>query len=181
MEQGQLPRLAAQNISVLHETDPRADGQRRSVNIERRRIKIDRTVNGIDMQVDVPAQSYYGVVLSHPPAAAPATPWRIMLVHHDPDLSLILYHSDDDADVVAIWNEWSDFFSLPRLVEHPDGALDCADVYVGGLAMGRAPRWRRRGGTLANRRPRFFTRRKPGNPLRMMLNHAGEREIIART
>lgn len=172
--------LAAQNISALHATDLRADGQRRSVNIDRRRIKIDRKVNGIDMHVDVPAQSYYGVVLSHPPASAPATPWRIMLVHRDPDLSVILYHNDSDEDVVAIWNEWSDFFSLPRLVEHPDGALDCADVYIGGLAMGRAPLWRRRGGTLANRRPRFFARRKRGNQLRMLLKHEGEREIIAR-
>ncbi|MBM3608614.1 MAG: hypothetical protein FJX29_09215 [Alphaproteobacteria bacterium] len=158
----------------------RADGARRSLRCDRSSISIARKVRGIQMNLNVPARSYFGVVLSVLADGQGAPFYRISMPHADPDLAICLYESSSDEDIVAIWKAWANYFQLPKLLEREAGELESGEAWLGHVALGAAHKWRRRGSQLRKRRSRMSARRRTGDLSRMGQMHAGEREIIAR-
>jgi hypothetical protein len=165
--------------------DHRAENNRRTVHFEEGRIVIMRRIHGVSMRVTMPVNKYDGIGVLLPNMAEGREEFSVMLVHTDPDLSVLLYQDCNPLLVDAAMAEWSQFFNLPIL----DGRPDCdqpvhhappARAVVGAVTLGGAMPQRRRGGTLAKRRPRYFARRKIGSAVLMEQVHRGEREIIAR-
>jgi hypothetical protein len=86
------------------------------------------------------------------------------MVHADPDLCLTLAEADDDRDINAEWRLWARALGLPTLVERVEGRAEPDRPTLGKVVV-RRPAPRRRGKTIASRRPRFLTRRKVGRPM----------------
>jgi hypothetical protein len=143
--------------------DPRADGRQRIVRLDSENVVIARVVAGVSMNVTVAASAYRGVMLRIVGARADGFCYEIRLVHADPDLCVTLAQADDDWDIQAEWRLWARVLRLPALVERVEGRDEPDRPMLGKVAVRRsAPR--RRGKTIAARRPRFLTRRKVGRP-----------------
>ena len=143
--------------------DPRADGRRRIVRLDGDKVAIHRVVGGVFMRVTVPTSAYRGVALRVVDARDDGFTYEILLVHADPDLSVALAETRDDIDVQAEWRLWARVLGLPALVERVEGRDESDETLLGRVAVKPvAPR--RRGKTIASRRPRFLTRRKIGRP-----------------
>ena len=161
-------------------SDPRADGQARSVSLTRDVVRIDRRVQGVAMRLAVPVHAYRGVALLLRPDEGGALSYGLRLLHPDAELSVTLDQASDDQDIVADWRLWSRFFRLPALVERQAGTIVEADARLGKVVLGEGAADRRAGRLTSRRRPRFLRRRKPGiGPAHLV--HAGEREMIARS
>ena len=158
--------------------DARADGSQREVFLARGEVLIRRRVAGIDMRLDVPARAYRGVLLSLDASEEGEALFRLSLLHGDPDLSVILQEAPDDSDIVAEWTSWARYFGVPRLVERNRGVIEPAEETCGAIALGRAFKLRRRGASLARRRPRLFMRRKTGDQSRVGKRLESERVIV---
>jgi len=143
--------------------DPRADGRRRLVRLDRDNVVIARVVAGVSMNVTVATSAYRGVMLRVAGARDDGFCYEIRLVHADPDLCVALGQADDDWDVQAEWRLWARVLGLPTLVERVEGRDEPDRPMVGKVAA-RRPAPRRRGKTIAARRARFLTRRKVGRP-----------------
>jgi len=152
-------------LSSLAERDSRADGQSREVFCTTSQISIRRKMQGIAMQIDTPARQYIGVVLSIFEGRDGLPFFRISLPHPDPDLAIVLFEARDDRDIVAVWNAWSAYFSLPKFLERRPGDLECGVRYIGATQLGVMPLWRRRGSTLAKRKPKLLNRRRAAHAL----------------
>jgi hypothetical protein len=135
--------------------DARADGATRDVLLERDRILIRRRVDGVKMKLGVPLSAYHGVVLSLLETAAGRTFYRI----RDADLIVVLDEALDDRDVVAEWKLWAKVLAKPKFIERTPGCLLGEEVRMGALALGRGSSLRRRGSSLAKRKPRNIKRR----------------------
>lgn len=190
MQSGQeLLKQAATKRPALNrpivDRDNRAENNQRTVHFEEERIVIMRRIHGVSMRVTMPVNKYDGIGVLLPNIAEGRDGFSVVLAHADPDLSVVLYQDRNPLLVDAAIAEWSQFFNLPVL----DGRPDCdqpvrhaspARAVVGAVTLGGAMPLRRRGGTLAKRRPRYFARRKAGSATLMEQVHKGEREIIAR-
>ncbi len=139
------------------EADPRADGALRRVCLVDGKVVIDRHLDGMAMRLGIPCAAYLGVVLCATPEG-----FSIRLVHADPDLSVVLHESADDADIVAQWRFFAECTGLPKFLERDADCLESAETWLGGLCLGPAPVMRRRGAVALRRRPRFLTRRRMG-------------------
>jgi hypothetical protein len=106
------------------------------------------------------AQAYAGVVLAlyETPSGRPA--YRVKLWHGDDAARTVcLLETFEGEEALAAWTSRALHFGLPRFVEREPGLIEGAERR---LAMaGQTPNWRRRGATLANRRPRILRRRFP--------------------
>ncbi len=143
------------------ETDPRADGAKRRVFMGEGKVIIDRQVEGMAMRLGLPCSAYRGVVLTL--AGAPEAPrFLIRLAHADPELSVTLLETEDDAEIVAQWRAFAATTGLPRFLEREPGVLEAAETKLGEVVVGPAPAMRRRGAVALRRRPRFLTRRRMG-------------------
>ncbi|MCC2095947.1 MAG: hypothetical protein KDJ29_03605 [Hyphomicrobiales bacterium] len=195
MQSGQEPLKLPEMDRSFVDRDKRAENHQRTVHFESNRIVIMRRIHGVSMRVTMPVQRYAGVGVLLPNLAENRRAFSIMLVHEDPDLSVCLFEGSDPLLVDAALAEWAQFFELPVLggdmpagagtVFHADADVECGQVNaepvaIGKIMLGDVPPMRRRGGTLAKRRPRFFARRRVGLLERMDEVHEGEREIIAR-
>lgn len=152
--------ITGRALSSLAESDPRADGGAREIHCTRCLVQIRRSVRNIPMQLDLPARAFRGVALSILTSQSGRSFYRVSLVHEDADLSVVLFEAYDDADIVAVWNAWSHYFSLAKLLERQPGAYETAMKFVGATMMGTCPQWRRNGGSLAKRKPKHLTRRR---------------------
>jgi hypothetical protein len=161
-------------------SDPRADGQLRSVSLTRDIVRIDRRLHGIAMRVAVPVRDYRGVALALRPDPSGALSYQLHLLHRDAELSVALDEAVDDQDILADWRLWSRFFRLPALVERQTGVIEEADLTLGALLLGATPNPRRASRSVSKRRPRFLKRRKTGVLQGSVPVHAGEWEMIAR-
>jgi len=163
---------------ALFNEDRRAEDRRRAIFFEPDRIVIKRTVCGMAMRVTVPIDRYRGLrYIFH--TGARGGVYRVMLDHADPELGVILFESADSDLADAALSEWTRFFALAG-----DGGCDpgLAAPTPHGLQLAEAlPAARRRGATLAKRRPRLFARRQVGRLARMAVRFIGEAEIIARS
>jgi hypothetical protein len=116
-------------------------------------VTIARRIAGLETSVNVPTQSYRGVVLQSFAEGA----FRIVLRHVDPGLDVALAEEPDDAEVIADWRQFGRITGLPLLVEDVDGRVR---EIVDGAAM--RPATRRYGSALKLRRPRFLAKREMG-------------------
>ncbi len=168
--------------------DSRAENNQRTIHFETDRIVIVRKVHGVSMRVTMAISKYDGIGILAPNIAEGHSGFRVMLVHADPDLSVKLYEGSSPAMIDAAIAEWSQYFELPVIgsafcapPEMSAASVESDDGQRGRLRRGEKPMIRRRGGTLAKRRPRLYARRHTGKLDRMNENFCGEREIIART
>ena len=153
-------RISGSALSSLAERDSRADGGLREILCTAQHIAIKRRLHGISMQLEIPARSYIGVVLSLFTGNDGLPFYRISMPHPDPDLAIVLFEARDDRDILAVWKAWAKFFALPKLMERHPGELECEARHIGATIMGSRPLWRRRGGALAKRKPKLLNRRR---------------------
>jgi hypothetical protein len=160
--------------------DAVADGQVRTVEINRDRVRLCRLLRGMSMRVNVPINAFLGVALRMRPAKdGRPDSVELSLAHRDPALSVVLFAATDNLDVVAEWQLWGSVLGLPLLVADLAGRLREPFPRVGGVrAAAPGPRRRRRN-TIKRRRPTFPSRRRPGALAQAPVVRR-EREIIAR-
>ena len=162
--------------------DPTADGRVRDIEIDRNRVVVRRAVAGIRMRLNVPIESYLGVVVRIEPGPAPSYGnIAVVLAHRDPALSVTLSAAGDCDDVIADWQAWSKSLGCPMLVGDGEGAWREPMSRLGALVVTPPVPRRRRRSAHVKRRPRALMRRKPGRPALTALVHRDEREIIARS
>ncbi len=135
--------------------DSRADGGIRMVRLNRRGVSIERQVNGIKMHLAVPIRAYEGVVLTCDDHADRRL-YKVALVHHDPELSVLLHEAIESPAILTVWRSWAEYFSKPPLFHE---APSISQMELRSMAR---PRPRRRGRLLSSRRPRFLKRRRCG-------------------
>ena len=141
--------------------------------LARDRVVIARSVAGVFMHIAMTPDAYRGVVLRLSAMRDNVFHYEIRLAHRDPDLSVTLQEANDDSEIQADWRLWAKFLGLPTLVEREEGRAEPeAAPYA------RHLRARRRGKTIAGRRPRFLTRRKIGRADPDRASLAGSREIF---
>ena len=126
----------------------------RRVEIGAEWVTIRRDICGIEARVNVPTQSYRGIVLR---AAREGRPFELALTHFDASLEVVIARTDDDSDLIADWRCYGRMLALPLLAEDAKGRLQAMEAGVG-----EGPFGRRHGSPLKNRRPRFLARRKVG-------------------
>ena len=181
--------ITANRFKPSVETDNRADKNQRTVHFEKDRIVIMRRIHGVSMRVTMPVNKYVGIGVLLPNAAQPLPSFKVILVHADPDLSVGLFENSNPLLIDAAIAEWAQFLELPvldgRQGETPAAGNQQDEAKPSIVTRelpnsGNSHTARRRGGTLAKRRPRFYARRQTGELNRMDQVHNGEREIIAR-
>ncbi len=150
-------RPAANETLQFEAPDPRADGCRRAVTMSRDLIVIARQRDGVAMRIALTPSRYRGVLLSLETDSGGVV-YQVTLVHADPELSLALARSDDEAEAARAWRDFARFTGAPALVEREVGVF--LEVRFGGPAA--HSRERRRGRGVGARRPRFLARRKVG-------------------
>ncbi len=118
----------------------------------------------------LPSGHFSGVLLS---ADARGT-LRISLLQTGAEISL--HETEDEFDLLALFNHVARRLSLPRYVEPEPGERLCLDQCLGALVCGRKPIMRRRGQIAFMRRPRFLVRRRLGER-RLMKKVAPKRKL----
>jgi Family of unknown function (DUF6101) len=147
----------------MEASDARADGRRRVVIVEEDRIAIARSVAGVFMRINLAPSAFRGILLRLASLDDSGFHYEVHLAHRDPDLSVRLAESDDQAEAEDAWRQWARFFNLSALVERVEGIFEPGRATIGPVET-RAPVVRRRGRGLRLRRARFLTRRKVGRP-----------------
>ena len=129
------------------------------------------------MQTAVPPSAYRGVAVRMESIGDNGEVRAfIELLHRDPALTLRLAESAVPEDLAADKQAWGRALKLPLLVVGQDGSVG-EPLERHGLGAARS-KPRRYHSYFAKRRPRFLTRRKPGEASRMA--RIDGREIIAR-
>ncbi|BAT57869.1 hypothetical protein GJW-30_1_00379 [Variibacter gotjawalensis] len=165
-------RLEAPALPVrFTATDAAADGQTRTIEIDRERVLVRRQVRGMAIRVSLPHQAYRGVSLRLGTEGC-----EVRLEHRDPGLSVNLETGADETDMFAQWEAWGRALSLPLMIGVVDG--DCCEV--GSIANAKPVARRRSHNAVKTRRPSILLRRKKGDKLRALRLYR-EREIIARS
>jgi hypothetical protein len=116
-------------------------------------VTIARRIAGLETSVNVPTESYRGVVLQ----AAADGRFRILMRHVDPGLDVAIADAPDDAEVIADWRRYGRMTGLPLLVEDAEGRLSALEEL-----RPVKPAERRYGSPLKLRRPRFLALRETG-------------------
>jgi len=174
-------RLDPFSLPVRFEAaDEAADGRRRVVDLHRERVVVRRSVRGMRMALNLPIAAFRGVAIRLIGQESAPTAVAVVLEHGDPALSLPLFSSSANDDVVAEWQSWGRVLGLPLLVAERDGSLREPFARLGAVRI-EAPTWRRRSrSAIARRRPTIMLRRRAGKLSDSPAVHHSEREIIAR-
>lgn len=179
---GRVERLDPFTLPVRFEAaDDAADGRKRVVDLHHERVVLRRSVRGMRMALNLPLSSFRGVAirLSGPDGGLPNA-ISVVLEHGDPSLSLRLFSSSDNDDIVAEWQCWGRVLGLPLLVAERDGTLREPFARLGAVRIAVAIGRRRRRTTIARRRPVLLARRRVSKKAEARAVHSEEREIIAR-
>jgi len=159
--------------------DDAADKGLRIVDLHRERVILRRALAGMRMAVNLPVAAYRGVAIRLDATTQTPPMVCVTLEHADAALSLPLFASTDNDDIVAEWQIWGRVLGLPLLIVDTDGAIREAFARIGQLRIA-APTWRRRRrSAIARRRPSRLLRRRPGRADAAAVVHSGEREMIA--
>lgn len=161
--------------TVLVQRDWRADGGARRVRVTSSDIHIARRFGGVNMRISVPVPAYQGVLLDWAAGEDGAPRYRLLLVHRDRDLDVVLAETPDDSAAADEWTAWAAWLGLPRLA--PTEADEV--VMLDDARPAAAPVPRRGGSWVGRRRPRFLVRRKTGDGARLSAVFTGEREIVS--
>jgi hypothetical protein len=167
---------SANAVRRIEASDARADGRRRVVTVEADRIAIARSVAGVYMRIHLAPSAYRGILLRLASLDDSGFHYEIHLLHRDPDLSVCLAQSGDQAEAEDAWHRWARFFNLPTLVERVEGIFEPARPAIGAVETRAVVR--RRGLGMRLRRARFLTRRKVGRP-ELCIAVARERELFS--
>jgi len=129
--------------------------------------------------VNLPVAAYRGVAIRLDATTQTPPVVCVTLEHADAALSLPLFASTDNDDIVAEWQIWGRVLGLPLLIGDTDGTIREAFARIGQLRIA-APTWRRRRrSAIARRRPSRLLRRRAGRVEAAAIVHRGEREIVA--
>ncbi len=79
-------------------------------------------------------ESFEGVVISVSDAGEKGFLYNINLVHEVLDLTIPLYSSYCENEILSRWHDWARVLSLPVLVEEPDGTYSHPFRLLGKLA-----------------------------------------------
>ncbi len=175
-------RLDPFSLPVRFEAaDAAADECRRVIELHRERVVVRRSVRGMRMALNLPVSGFRGVAIrltgkiDDPPRAV-----SVVLEHADPALSLPLFSSNTNDEIVVEWQSWSRVLGLPLLIAESDGTLHELFARMGAVRI-EAPTWRRRRrSAVARRRPSIRLRRRAAKLPPAPAMYRGEREIIAR-
>ena len=107
---------------------------------------------------DDDAQDWRGVVLALDETASGRAAYRVKLWRGEAALVCLLETFDGRA-AIGEWTARAEQFGLPKFIERAPGLIEGAEVRLA-QALAGFPSWRRRGATLANRRPAIFARRE---------------------
>jgi hypothetical protein len=157
--------------------DAAADEGLRIVDLHRERVVLRRALSGMRMAVNLPVAAYRGVAIRLDATTEIPPMVRVTLEHADAALSLPLFASADNDDIVAEWQIWGRVLGLPLLIAETDGTIREAFARIGQLRIA-APTWRRRRrSAIARRRPSRLLRRRAGRADPSPVVHRGEREL----
>jgi len=157
--------------------DAAADQGLRIVDLHRERVVLRRALSGMRMAVNLPVKAYRGVAIRLDATTETPPTVRVTLEHADATLSLPLFASTDNDDIVAEWQIWGRVLGLPLLIAETDGTIREAFARIGPLRIA-APSWRRRRrSAIARRRPSRLLRRRAGRANGEAVVHRGEREL----
>ncbi|RYC31449.1 hypothetical protein D3273_13790 [Lichenibacterium minor] len=135
----------------LQAADGRADNRRRSVQLSRERVTIDRSYRGIAMRLSVPVSAYQGVCVGVRAGEDGGFVYELRLAHRDPDLSVLLDEARDESRIWAEWRASAGFFGLPALVERNDGPEVWGAMAAPAECRDRRAKRRHRPGIVARR------------------------------
>ena len=107
---------------------------------------------------DDDARGWRGVVLALDETASGRAAYRVKLWRGEAALVCLLETFDGRA-AIGEWTARAEQFGLPKFIERAPGLIEGAEVRLA-QALAGFPAWRRRGATLANRRPAILSRRE---------------------
>lgn len=107
------------------------------------------------------ARGARGVMLSRRPGPDGCDCFEVSIVFDEGRTPTPILFSADDSDVVARWRRYAADLGLPLVIEDAEGIQHAPWLQMGRVRLG-AVRVRRRSAALAQRRPRFLTRRRVG-------------------
>lgn len=142
-----------------------------------------RLESGLPLIVKVPFDHFKGVGARFTVSLEDGNPviCILELVHRDAQLTIPVLVSADLEDAAIDWQSWSSRYNLAML-HKKSGIGDYEPISIDGMAgpsiLIEAPQPRRYHAQFAARRPRFLSRRKPGQSGNMV--RFEDREIIAR-
>jgi len=110
--------------------DARADGGRRMILLASRCITIKRRLRGVKMHLQVPIESYNGVVLTQEERPS-GTFFSIRLAHPDPELSVMLRAARGQRASIDAWRQWAAYFAVPALIERGGRLWKVIDTVTG--------------------------------------------------
>jgi hypothetical protein len=179
-------RLRARGGSTLSSLPARfatandaADEGLRIVDLHRERVILRRALSGMRMAINLPVAAYRCVAIRLDATTQTPPMVCVTLAHADAALSLPLFASTDNDDIVAEWQIWGRMLGLPLLIVDTDGTIREAFARIGPL-RNAAPTWqRRRRSAIARRRPSRLLRRRAGRADAATVVHRGEDEIVA--
>jgi hypothetical protein len=158
--------------------DEAADEGVRIVDLHRERVVLRRALSGMRMAVNLPVAAYRGIAIRLDATIQTPPMVCVTLEHADASLSLPLFASTNNDDIVAEWQIWGRVLGLPLLIADTDGTIQEAFARIGQLRIA-APTWRRRRrSAIARRRSSRLLRRRVGRADGAILVHRGEREIV---
>jgi hypothetical protein len=161
-------------------TDAGADEQVRSVELDRQRVVVRRSVRGIPMAVKMPISAFMGVAMRVTAVTDDGEAHvSLSLEHADPGLCVPLTITDDSDDVIADWQSWAQVLGLPLLVAELNGTLGPAIPSIGDVVFRGVLARRRSRNSVKARRPSILMRRRAARMPQTPAVHR-EREIIAR-
>jgi hypothetical protein len=151
----------------------------RIVDLHRERVILRRALSGMRMAVNLPIAAYRGVAIRLDATTQTPPMVCVTLEHLDAALSLPLFASTDNDDIVAEWQIWGRVLGLPLLIADTDGTIREAFARIGPLRIA-APTWRRRRrSAIARRRPSRLLRRWAGRADAAAVVYRDECEIVA--
>ena len=156
-------RLDPFSLPARFETaDDTADDGLRVVDLHRERVVLRRALSGMRMAVNLPVAAYRGVAIRLDATTETPPFVAVTLEHADAALSLPLFASTDNVDIVAEWQIWGRVLGLPLLIGDTDGIIREAFPRIGPLRIAAAISRRRRRSAIARRRPSRLLRRQAG-------------------
>lgn len=175
---GRAWRLDPRTLPVRFAAEDRsADGHTRTIELDRERVLLTRTVAGVHMRLNLPLGNFLGIAVRVLSASETVA---IVLEHPDAALSVPLHVAEESDNVIADWQLWGNVLGQKLLIAESDGSLREPFETVGLLQLGEVRPRRLRRTALRMRRPKMYRRRACTRVLGDMPVHAGEREIIAR-
>ena len=148
---------------LLTQRDRRADGGARHVRVTRGDILIARRFDGIEMMIAAPVEAYRGVGLVTQIDLQGKLLNRVVLIHRDADLDIVLGETRHSDEAEGAWVEWAAWFGLARLAML-DEEWSTVDMPAGQRPTGLSAAMRRRPTSPERRRPSFRMRRKSREP-----------------